>query len=283
MEHFIADDGEILRLRIVGAGPPLILLHGWTSGHTVWNPFLDALSRHRRLFIPDARGHGGHALAANPAPDVARLARDVRNLMDRFDLERAAAVGHSMGALTLWQYIGDFGCERLARLCLIDQSPKLVTDAGWPHGIYGDFDAARSQRLIDALEQGFVESVLRLAAHGLNERARASYDRDSGGWRTLREAMRSLAPGPLIAIWRSLVAADYRAVLPHITVPVLLVHGDRSNSYTAATARYLLDRLPDARLVSYEGADHSPQLADPDRFAADLLGFLGDAGGRAAQ
>jgi non-heme chloroperoxidase len=97
MEHFIADDGEILRLRIVGAGPPLILLHGWTSGHTVWNPFLDALSRHRRLFIPDARGHGGHALAANPAPDVARLARDVRNLMDRFDLERAAAVGHSMG------------------------------------------------------------------------------------------------------------------------------------------------------------------------------------------
>ena len=222
MEHFIADDGEILRLRIVGAGPPLILLHGWTSGHTVWNPFLDALSRHRRLFIPDARGHGGHALAANPAPDVA-------------------------------------------------------------HGIYGDFDAARSQRLIDALEQGFVESVLRLAAHGLNERARASYDRDSGGWRTLREAMRSLAPGPLIAIWRSLVAADYRAVLPHITVPVLLVHGERSNFYTAATARYLLDRLPDARLVSYEGADHSPQLADPDRFAADLLGFLGDAGGRAAQ
>jgi pimeloyl-ACP methyl ester carboxylesterase len=95
--------------------------------------------------------------------------------------------------------------------------------------------------------------------------------------------MRSLAPGPLIAIWRSLVAADYRAVLPHITVPVLLVHGDRSNFYTAATARYLLDRLPDARLVSYEGADHSPQLADPDRFAADLLGFLGDAGGRAAQ
>lgn len=125
--------------------------------------------------------------------------------------------------------------------------------------------------------------MLRLAAHGLNERARASYDRDSGGWRTLREAMRSLAPGPLIAIWRSLVAADYRAVLPHITVPVLLVHGERSNFYTAATARYLLDRLPDARLVSYEGADHSPQLADPDRFAADLLGFLGDAGGRAAQ
>ena len=34
-----------------------------------------------------------------------------------------------MGALTLWQYIRDFGTGRLARLCFIDQSPKLLTDA----------------------------------------------------------------------------------------------------------------------------------------------------------
>lgn len=275
MESFLADDGERLHLRIAGNGPPLILLHGWTSGHTIWNPFLEALSQRHRLFIPDARGHGGHPLSVGAPPDVARLARDVRNLMDHFGLARAAAVGHSMGALTLWQHIADFGGERLTRLCLIDQSPKLVTDATWPHGIYGDFDAARSQRLIGALEQDFAESVLRLAAHGLNARARASYEHDSRGWRVAREATRALAPGPLIAIWRSLVAADYRNVLPGIGVPVLLVHGEKSNFYTAATARYLLDRLPHARLVTYEDADHSPQLLHPQRFVEDLLGFLG--------
>jgi non-heme chloroperoxidase len=279
VESFVADDGERLHLRIVGDGPPLILLHGWTSGHTIWNPFLAALAQRHRLFIPDARGHGGHPLCVDPAPDVARLARDVRNLMDHFGLERAAAVGHSMGALTLWQHIGDFGCERLTRLCLIDQSPKLVTDANWPHGIYGDFDAARSQQLIDALEQDFAEAVLRLAAHGLNARARTGYEHDSRGWRIAREATRALAPGPLIAIWRSLVAADYRDILPGITVPVLLVHGEKSNFYTAATARYLRDRLPDVALVSYEDADHSPQLLHPQRFADDLLGFLGRSPG----
>lgn len=281
MERFAADDGEILRLRIAGDGPPLILLHGWTSSHTIWNPFLDALSRRHRLFIPDARGHGGHPLSVDPAPDVARLARDVRNLMDHFGLERAAAVGHSMGALTLWQHVADFGCERLSRLCLIDQSPRLVTDAGWAHGIYGDFDAGRSQGLIDALEQDFAESVLRLAAHGRNARARASYELDSRGWRTMREVLRGLLPGPLIAIWRSLVAADYRPVLPRIGIPVLLVWGEQSNFYTAATARYLLDHLPDAALVSYEDADHSPQLLHPQRFTDDLLGFLGSPEGAA--
>jgi hypothetical protein len=51
-----------------------------------------------------------------------------------------------MGALTLWQYIRDFGTGRLARLCFIDQSPKLLTDSTWSHGIYGDFDDSRSRK-----------------------------------------------------------------------------------------------------------------------------------------
>lgn len=93
-------------------------------------------------------GHGGHALQVNRRPDVGRLARDVLNLMDHFGLEQAAVAGHSMGALTLWQFIRDFGGDRISRLCIIDQSPRLVTDAGWANGIYGDFDAARSQRML---------------------------------------------------------------------------------------------------------------------------------------
>ena len=48
-----------------------------------------------------------------------------------------------MGALTLWQYIGDFGCERLARLCLIDQSPRITVDAGWKLGLFGSLTASQ--------------------------------------------------------------------------------------------------------------------------------------------
>lgn len=274
MDSFLADDGERLHLRIAGEGPPLILLHGWTSSHMIWNPFIDALREHHRLYIPDARGHGGHPVTTTATPDIRRLARDVQNLIDHFGLERAAITGHSMGALTLWQYVNDFGCERLSRACVIDQSPKLMTDASWAHGIYGDFDAAHAQRLDDALHEDFAEGVLRLAAHGLNKRARESYERNTRGWRLNRDALRELAPGPLIAIWRSLVAADYRDVLPRLIVPTLLVWGSESNFYDAATARFVRDRLPDACIVSYDGADHCPQLTHPDNFTNDLLAFL---------
>ena len=62
MDHFIADDGEKIHLRISGDGPSLVLLHGWTSSHRDWNPFIDAFAPHFRVFRWDARGHGGHPL-----------------------------------------------------------------------------------------------------------------------------------------------------------------------------------------------------------------------------
>ncbi len=71
MKSFVADDGEQIHLRISGTGSPLILLHGWTASHTIWNPLLETLQQHHRAFCPDARGHGGHALTVTQAPDVA--------------------------------------------------------------------------------------------------------------------------------------------------------------------------------------------------------------------
>jgi pimeloyl-ACP methyl ester carboxylesterase len=284
MNTFIADDGERLHLRITGNGTPLILLHGWTSSHTVWNPLLETLQLHHRVFCPDARGHGCHALVVTHEPDVGRLARDVLNLMDHFGLERAGVAGHSMGALTLWQFIRNYGCGRFSHLCIIDQSPKLITEAGWANGICGDFDAARSQRLLDDLDSDFVETVLRLIAYGLNAKARETYERDSRGWQQSRQFLRKLAPGPLIAIWKSLVTADFRDVQQHIDVPTLLVWGAESNFYTLEAARFLLDQIRTARLQTYEGSDHSPQLQQPERFARELVAFVveGSVAGDAA-
>ena len=274
METFSADDGEQLHLRVSGNGSPILFLHGWTSSHTVWRPLLEALSPQHQIFRPDARGHGGHRLSVTQTPDVARLARDVENLLDHYGLEKLAVVGHSMGALTLWQYIRDHGCERLSHICIIDQSPKLVTDATWANGIYGDFDAVRSQELINELDKDFAEAVLRLIAYGLNTRSRETYERNSSGWQESRKNLQQLDPQPQISIWKSLVAADYRDVMPLINVPTLLSFGAQSNFYTAAAARYLLTHIANARLSCYEKADHCPQLIDPPRFTAELVELL---------
>ena len=266
-----ADDGEALHIRLSGSGTPLLLLHGWTASHAAWSPLVEPLSKHHRVLRPDARGHGGHVLKVNPEPDVKRLARDVINLLDHYEIDQVAAVGHSMGALTLWQCIRDFGVDRFSHLTFIDQSPKLLTDDTWRGGIYGDFDSVRAQRLVDDLGLDFAEAVLRLIAFGLNDKARETYLRNSSGWRAVRDSMRHLDATAAVSIWNSLVAADYRAVLASIKVPTLLAYGTCSNFYTEEVARFVAAQIPHASLHFYEGADHCPHLMQPERFVCDLM------------
>lgn len=274
MSHFFADDGAKIHVSISGEGPPIVMLHGWTSSHQEWFPFLAELNARHRVYRWDARGHGGHPLGRHTPPTAERMARDLQNLLDHFGLTTVATVGHSMGALTLWQYIRDFGTKRLSRLCFIDQSPKLLTDDGWQHGIYGDFDQDKAGELLSWLQDDFAEGVLKLTAFGLNQRAREKYLAGASGWERSRSALRAQDPRPLIECWKSLTAADYRDVLQRINVPSLLVYGGESNFYSHATARYVASQIPDALLHIYEGTDHSPHQWQRERFARELIAFL---------
>ncbi|MFZ2268781.1 MAG: alpha/beta hydrolase [Azonexus sp.] len=274
MSHFFADDGAKIHLKISGKGSPVVMLHGWTSSHQEWFPFLGELEKHHQVFRWDARGHGGHSLDDGEAPTAERMAKDLANLLDHYELKTVSAVGHSMGALTLWQYIRDFGTGKLSRLCFIDQSPKLMTDASWDHGIYGNFDGDKADEMMSWLREDFAEAVLKLTAFGLNERAREKYVAGASGWERSRISLRAQNPQPLIDCWASLTAADYRDVLSRIDVPALLVYGGESNFYRNETARYVASQIPNAILHIYEGTDHSPHQWQRERFVRELIEFI---------
>ena len=270
------DDGETIRLRIKGDGPPVVLLHEWAADLDVWRPIQDDLARDHTVYAWTARGHGGGPRGNQPAT-VGRMAVDLHQVIDHYGMPAPLVIGHSMGALTVWQYVAQFGCGRLGGLCLIDQSPRIVTDADWPLGVYGDFTAGRNQAFLDSLAVDFAETVLRLVAGGRNERARQLYQRNSTGMQRLRERLGRKDPAPLISIWRSLGEADFRPVLPLIAVPTLLIYGTASNYYGTAVADYVHARIKGSVLKLYEEADHSPHLGQRERFLDDLRQWLGSA------
>lgn len=274
MSHFFADDGAKIHLKISGDGTPIVMLHGWTSSHQEWFPFLEALNIKHQVYRWDARGHGGHPLGDKASPSAERMARDLANLLEHYQLKNVTAVGHSMGALTLWQYIRDFGTARISKVCFIDQSPKLLTDDTWQHGIYGNFDNRKAEEMASWLDENFPEAVLKLTAFGLNQRARQKYMDDAAGWERSRTMLRAQNPLPLIACWHSLTAADYRDVLKNINIPAMLVYGGESNFYRAETAHYVAKQIPNAILHIYEGTDHSPHQWCRERFASDLIQFI---------
>lgn len=268
-------DGQTIYVHVRGEGPPVVLLHEWASDHAVWGPVIAELAREVTVYAWDARGHGRSRLVPGAgSPVVDRMAMDMAEMIAHFDLTAPAVVGHSMGALTLWAYLARFGCARLGRLCIIDQSPCLITDHDWAFGIYGDFSHQRNRQMIEHLRRDFAETVLRLIADGLNARARVQYEANTRGIQKLRQRFAGLDPIPLIACWESLTAVDYRPVLARMTAPTLLVYGGESNFYPSGTGTYVRDAAPDAVLRVYPGADHSPHVGAPQRFADDLRALL---------
>jgi pimeloyl-ACP methyl ester carboxylesterase len=273
MQHFATSDGEHIHYRATGRGPVLLFLHGWTSSHREWWPFAEALADSFRCVCWDARGHGGHPPRNTTPNRVERMALDLHELFEHLALERATVLGHSMGAMTTWEYLRRFGCARLERLVFVDQSPKLMTDSAWEHGIYSDFNDRANAAFIERMERDFSEAVLGLIGESRNPQARAAYRAGGAEIERTRGYLQQLRPEPLIEIWKSLMNTDFRDVLPDISVPTLLVHGDASHFYSLAVAEYVRGQIPQAELVVYAGSDHSPHLWQRQRFIDDIRDF----------
>lgn len=271
---FLTADGESIPVARVGKGPPIVILHGWTATQQEWLPYAEALAEHSSVYCWTARGHGSHELQTTTPVTLERMAHDLHALITAFDLTEVVLVGHSMGALITWDYIRQFGGSELAGICLIDQSPRLVTHETWKLGLYGRFSFDDNQRFIDELTADFAEAVLRLGARGNNARINQSYQKNTPGIQALRSYLKSLHPKPLIQCWQSLALADYRPLLPVISVPTLLIYGGESQFYSQACAHFVQAAIPDAVLHIYEGADHFPHLWQKPRFIADVWAFV---------
>lgn len=89
----------------LGAGPPVILLHGFPELAFSWRHQLPALTAAGyRAIAPDQRGYGATDKPGSVGDyTIQHLIGDVTGLMDACELEQAVCVGHDWGALVLWQ------------------------------------------------------------------------------------------------------------------------------------------------------------------------------------
>jgi pimeloyl-ACP methyl ester carboxylesterase len=79
-------------------------------------------------------------------------------------------------------------------------------------------------------------------------------------------------------VWRGAFEAflenDFVADLGRVSVPTLLLWGDRDEFCTREDQDALLDAIPNCELIRYEGVGHAIHWEQPQRFAADLLEFV---------
>ena len=119
MQHLkIRANGASFHVARTGAGPALLLLHGWPEFWLTWEPVMARLADRHTLFAPDLRGFGDSDKPDGPfGPD--QHAADMLALMDALDLTQAGIVGHDVGG-ALMQPLARAAPQRLCGLFFFD-------------------------------------------------------------------------------------------------------------------------------------------------------------------
>jgi pimeloyl-ACP methyl ester carboxylesterase len=253
-EETIVVNGTSIRVLRGGKGPPLVFLHG-AGGHTGWLPFMEALSAEFAVFAPE---HPGFGRSDDPPwlDDVADLAYFYLDLLAALGLDGVHLMGTSLGGWIAAE-LAVRNTARLKSLTLI--GAVGVTAAGEPiddifrmpvdenlRRFYAD--PARAARRLATLAQADPELIARNRAI------------------VARLAYRPRFHNPQLAKW-----------LHRITVPTLLVWGEKDGLVPPRFGEAYRALIPGSRLVILPDAGHAPFDEQADAFLAACRDFLRDA------
>ena len=114
----IDTNGVTLYVRTGGAGPAVVLLHGYGETGDMWAALAADLARDHTVIVPDLRGLG---LSSKPGKgfDKKTQAGDVSGVMDALGVRQADVVAHDIGNMVAFQFAAQYP-DRIRRLVLID-------------------------------------------------------------------------------------------------------------------------------------------------------------------
>jgi non-heme chloroperoxidase len=255
----------------LGSGQPVVLIHGYPlNGHS-WEKQTNALlEAGYRVIAYDRRGWG-QSSQPTTGHDYDSYAADLDVLLEQLELTEIVLCGFSMGTGEVARYLGKYGSDRIQKAILLGAIPPflLKTDDN-PEGVDGSvFDGIKEFARRDRyawFKQFFDDfyNVDKLAPERISDQAwQASFNVACTG-----SAYSSYA---CVDTWLT----DFRADLPKIDVPTLVVHGteDRILPYESTAAR-LPELIDDVKVVPVEEGPHNIGWTHPEAVNPLLLAFI---------
>lgn len=121
------ETGEVsLRVRHGGAGPPVLLMHGYPETHMMWAPVAEGLARDFTVICPDLRGYGGSSTPSSSddheTSSKRAMARDAIAAMRHFGFETFDVAGHDRGGRVAYRLALDHP-QAVRRVSILDIVP----------------------------------------------------------------------------------------------------------------------------------------------------------------
>jgi pimeloyl-ACP methyl ester carboxylesterase len=267
--HLTRAGGVHIHWAEAGLGRATVMLHGFCDSHRTWRKVMPALSRSRRLLLPDLPGHG---LSDRPdAPyTVAWYAAIIGAWVDAIGLRSFDLVGHSFGGGVAQMLLLTHGA-RIGRL-------GLVASGGLGREVSFGLRLWSMAEVADRFAQPLIAPSTRLALGALLPGADPQ-DIDFLSWmNAMPGTARALSRTVREAIdWRGqrMQLFDRLHELPEALPIMELFWGDQDHIVPFDHATEVLTRLEHVRLTRFKGSGHFPHQEQPEAFVAALESFLG--------
>lgn len=264
-------DGTNLFYRDWGKGKPVVFVTGWAVSSEMWEYQMAYLSgQGLRCVAYDRRGHGRSGQPGY-GYDYDTLADDLAKVIVELDLREVTLVGHSMGGGEIVRYLSRHGAGYVSRIVLVASiTPFLLKTADNPEGVDASYFEGLRKALAKDRPRWLAEAAPAFFGAGLPS---CSVSPEMMQWGVMMCLQSSLKA--TIDACRSFAETDFRAEMRKITVPALIIHGDKDNGAALdLTGRKSANLIPRSQLKVYEGAPHGLFITHMDRLNADLLAFI---------
>jgi len=272
-QRWVSVDGHVLNTYELGAGPPLVFVHGLSGSWTNWLEQLPVLARAHRVLAFDLPGFGRSPMPAQRIT-ISGCARLLDSLLDRRGIDAAAIVGNSMGGCVATELAIAFP-QRVERLVLVS-AVGVSTHA--PRG--GDRLLAlmrRYERILASAGGRVAAAAEVLARRGrLREATLGIFVAHPGRLPAplAAEMLRGAGKPGFVQGLEAVFEYDFRERLTEIVCPTLIVWGAGDRLVSVSDADVFAELIPSSRKIVFADTGHMAMLERPAAFNALLEEFL---------
>ncbi|RRK10923.1 alpha/beta hydrolase [Lactiplantibacillus garii] len=255
---FLTSDGIQLDYTDEGSGQPVVILTGFGGSKAIWHAQIPVLVQAGyRVINLDGRCQGLSEHTAK-GPRMSRRAIDAHELIKKLGLERPILLGNSMGASTWFAYLSLYGDQYVRAVIDVDQTPKMINTPQWPYG----FKKVQWRDFPDYFKLPLGRSTYKHIDDDTYDQVKAV------------EAQAPFDAGLMLPLLINHAFQDWRDVVAQITVPFLIIAGEKSPYFNPAFAAVTAKMAQNGQSVIIPAAGHIVMAEQSAAFNEQLLNFL---------